>query len=83
MRGILHTRCGGRIISAHTSIKPLASAYVRRHSRPVEFDYVVLSGPYPEAAGHATHDECGEAEGNEFNSCKADTVEKVVLDRLE
>jgi len=34
--------------------------------------------PYPEAAGHATHDECGETEGNKFNSCKADTMEKVV-----
>ena len=81
--GILHTRCGGRIISAHTSIKPLhLHMYDSTVDLSPEFDEVVLAGPYPEAASHATHNECGEAEGNELNGGEADTVEKVVLRRL-
>jgi len=42
----------------------------------------VLAGPYPEVAGHTTRDECGEAEGNKFNGCKADTMEKANWSRL-
>ena len=53
-RRVLHTGCGGRIISAHTPIELFhLHMYDGTINLSPEFD-VVLAGPYPEAAGHTT-----------------------------